>query len=150
MDITFRLMNKTDRNSVLCMMRTFYNSPALITNGSEEIFAANFDNSINNSPYLESYVILDNSNVIGYTMLAKSFSTEFGKECIWFEDLYLKESYRNKGIIPCFINFIKQKYSDKLLRLEAEEENLHAIHVYKKAGFKELPYKEYYFNSSDT
>ena len=145
-NIIFRQMDKNDKDAVLNMMRTFYHSPALITNGSEEIFAANFENSVNNNPYLESYIISYNSEIIGYTMLAKSFSTEFGRECIWFEDLYLKENYRNKGIIPDFINFIKQKYSDKLLRLEVEKENSHAVHIYEKAGFKLLPYKEYYID----
>ena len=145
-NIIFRQMNKNDRADVLDMMRTFYQSPALFTNGSEEIFQANFDNSVNNNPYLESYIILYKNEVIGYTMLAKSFSTEFGKECIWFEDLYLKENYRNKGIIPDFIEFIKNKYSDKLLRLEVEKENSHAVHVYEKAGFKMLPYREYYID----
>ena len=128
------------------MMRTFYNSPALYTNGSEEIFTANFDNSVNKNPFLESYIISDDDEIIGYTMLAKSFSTEFGKECIWFEDLYLKEEYRNKGIIPEFISFVKNKYQNCLLRLEVEKDNTHAVHVYEKAGFKNLPYAEYYIN----
>lgn len=139
-------MKKEDKNAVLEMMRTFYHSPALYTNGSEEIFAANFENSVNGNPFLESYIILSNKEIIGYTMLAKSFSTEFGKECIWFEDLYLKEEYRNNGIIPQFIDFIKNKYKGKLLRLEVEKENLHAVHVYEKAGLKKLPYAEYYIN----
>ncbi|MCR5261430.1 MAG: GNAT family N-acetyltransferase [Candidatus Gastranaerophilales bacterium] len=139
-------MKKEDKTAVLNMMRTFYNSPALYTNGSEEIFAANFDNSVNDNPFLESYIISDDSEIIGYTMLAKSFSTEFGKECIWFEDLYLKEEYRNKGIIPQFIDFIKSKYQGRLLRLEVEKENKHAVHVYENAGFKTLPYAEYYID----
>lgn len=146
MNISFRRMDEEDKTAVLNMMRTFYHSPALYTNGSEEIFLANFENSVNNTPFLESYIILNDSEIIGYTMLAKSFSTEFGKECIWFEDLYLKENYREKGIIPQFIDFIKNKYQDKLLRLEVEKDNKHAIYVYEKAGFKKLPYNEYYMN----
>ena len=139
-------MKKDDKTAVLDMMRNFYNSPALYTNGSEEIFEANFDNSVVDNPFLESYIISDDNIIIGYTMLAKSFSTEFGKECIWFEDLYLKEEYRNKGIIPQFIDFIKNKYQGRLLRLEVEKENKHAVHVYEKAGFKQLPYAEYYID----
>ena len=121
MNIIFRQMKKEDKIDVLNMMRTFYNSPALYTNGSEEIFAANFNNAVNNNSFLEGYIISNDSSIIGYTMLAKSFSTEFGRECIWFEDLYLKEEYRNKGIIPEFIDFIKNKYQEKLLRLEVEK-----------------------------
>ena len=139
-------MDEKDRDSVLEMMKTFYNSPALFTNGSEDIFKANFENSVNGNPYLESYVISDGGSIIGYAILVKSFSTEFGKECIWFEDLYLKEEYRNKRIISEFLYVIKKKYPDKLLRIEVEKNNAHAVHVYKKAGFKELPYAEYYID----
>ena len=145
MNILFRQMQKEDKTAVLDMMRTFYNSPALYTNGSEEIFASNFENSVNGNQFLESYIIADDREIIGYTMLAKSFSTEFGKECIWFEDLYLKEEYRNKGIVPQFIDFVKNKYKDKLLRLEVEKDNTHAVYVYEKSGFKKFPYSEYYF-----
>ena len=75
-------------------------------------------------------------------MIAKSFSTEFGKPCIWFEDLYLKPEFRGFGIIPSFIEYIKQNYPECIYRLEVEKENTHAIHVYKKSNFKELPYTE--------
>lgn len=75
-------------------------------------------------------------------MIAKSFSTEFGKKCIWFEDLYLKKEYRGLGIIPNFIEFIESLYPDTILKLEVEADNTHAMYVYKKQGFKELPYIE--------
>ena len=57
-------------------------------------------------------------------------------------DLYLKEEYRGLGIIPNFIEFIESLYPDTILKLEVEAENEHAVHVYKKRGFKELPYQE--------
>lgn len=145
MKITFRKMENTDRNAVLEMMRVFYRSAAVYTDGNEEIFSSDFENSVSGSPYLEGYIITADDCVAGYTMLAKSFSTEFGKECIWLEDLYLKENYRNKGIIPEFIDFVKNKYPDKLLRIEVEKENSHAVYVYEKCRFKKLPYYEYYY-----
>lgn len=79
-------------------------------------------------------------------MVTKSFSTEFGKICIWIEDLYLKEYCRGKGIIPEFINYLKSVYPNVIFKLEVEEENSHAVHVYKKCGFKELPYSEMIMN----
>ena len=62
-----------DREIVIDMMRRFYHSPALITNGSEEIFSSNVDNCLKNSPYLEGFVFVAEDKVIGYAMLAKSF-----------------------------------------------------------------------------
>ena len=137
-----RKIRQEDREIVINMMRRFYNSPALITNGSEEIFASNVDNCLSNSPYLEGYVFTVVGKVIGYGMLAKSFSTEFGGECIWIEDIYLEEEYRGQGIGSKFIHYVKDTYSDKVLRLEAESDNAKAIATYEKNGFKKLPYME--------
>ncbi|MCC8050137.1 MAG: GNAT family N-acetyltransferase [Clostridiales bacterium] len=56
--------------------------------------------------YLEGYVVESNGTVCGYSMIAKSFSTEFGKPCIWVEDLYIKENYRGTGIGMQFFTFL--------------------------------------------
>ena len=76
------------------------------------------------------------------SLKSKSFSTEFGKKCIWIEDLYLKPEYRGKGIGSKFFAFIEEKYPDCILRLEVEEENERAIKVYSKCGYEVLPYME--------
>ena len=134
-----------DRECVIDMMRRFYHSPALITNGSEEIFANNVDNCLKNSPYVEGFVFIVEGKTIGYAMLAKSFSTEFGSECIWIEDIYLEEDYRGRGIGSQFIQYVKDTYSDKILRLEAECDNKKAHLTYEKNGFDKLPYMEFVF-----
>ena len=137
-----RRMNESDRESVMDMMRTFYASPAVLTNGSDEIFVADIEECVSDSPYAEGYVFEDSSEIIGYSMLAKSYSTEYGKRCIWIEDIYIKEGYRGKGIGSEFFRFLEESYPDVLFRLEAEEENERAIHVYKKSGFDVIPYLE--------
>ncbi|MBQ3492745.1 MAG: GNAT family N-acetyltransferase [Clostridia bacterium] len=131
-----------DKNTVIEMMRVFYSSPAVLSNGSEEIFNADVDACLNDSPYLEGYVFEENSKIQGYAMLAKSFSTEFGKPCIWIEDLYILSEYRGLGLGSGFFEFIKQQYPNALFRLEVEEENERAVKVYKKCGFEVLPYME--------
>ena len=78
----------------------------------------------------------------GYAMVAKSFSTEFGKPCMWIEDLFLKETARGLGFGTGFLRYIEEKYPDAILRLEVESENERAVHVYKKCGFRVLPYME--------
>ena len=137
-----RLMQEKDKNSILDMMRVFYASPAVLSNGSEEIFCADIDNCIGNSPYLEGYVFENDNELLGYGMIAKSFSTEFGKPCIWIEDLYIKPEFRGKGIGSAFFSHVEKKYPNHVYRLEVEEENERAICVYKKNGFEVLPYME--------
>ncbi len=139
---TIRTMTLNDKEAVIEMMRDFYTSPAVHTNGSEEIYESDVDNCVNDCPYLEGYIFEEDGQIQGYAMLAKSFSTEFGKPCIWIEDIYIKEAYRGLGIGGKFFDFIEEKYKNVVFRLEAEEENERAVHVYKKCGYEVLPYME--------
>ena len=137
-----RKMTRDDKNTVIDMMRVFYASPAVLSNGSEEIFEADVENCVNDSPYLEGFVFEGNGEIQGYGMIAKSFSTEFGRPCIWVEDLYMKPECRGTGIGSRFFDYLEQTYIDCIFRLEVEEENERAIHVYEKNGFAVLPYME--------
>ena len=142
MNCIIRSMTREDAQHVIDMMRVFYASPAVLSNGSEEIFRNDVENCVNDSPYLEGYIIEDGHKILGYGMVAKSFSTEFGKPCMWIEDLYLKDDYRGMGLGSKFLNFIAEKYPEAILRLEVEEENERAIKTYRKCGFEVLPYME--------
>ena len=142
MEMTIRAMRLEDKSSVLEMMRVFYASPAVLSNGSEEIFENDVDMCINDNPYLEWFIIESSNDIQGYAMIAKSFSTEFGKSCIWIEDLYIKDEYRGLGIGKKLMEFITKKYTDCIFRLEVEEENKRAIKLYEKSGFSVLPYME--------
>lgn len=135
-------MKKEHTDEVFQMMKVFYSSPAVSTNGSDEIFMSDIQNCINDNPYLEGYVFAEQDKIMGYAMAAKSFSTEFGKPCVWIEDIYIKPDYRGKGIGSQFLDYIEQKYRDSILRLEVEEDNTAAVHIYKKSGFDVLPYME--------
>lgn len=124
------------------MMEIFYNSPAVSTNGSREIFEKDIANCIGDSPYLEGFVFEKDDEILGYGMIAKSFSTEFGKPCIWIEDLYIQPQYRGTGIGSSFFNYLYTSFADCIFRLEVEPENTRAVHVYEKNGFTTLPYME--------
>ena len=129
MSFVIRLMKREDKTTVFDMMKVFYNSPAVLSNGSDEIYNNDIENCVNDCPFLEGYIFEEDGNILGYAMTAKSFSTEFGKPCIWIEDLYIKPEYRGKGIGSSFFKYI-------------EEENENAIHVYRKNGYEVLPYME--------
>jgi ribosomal protein S18 acetylase RimI-like enzyme len=135
-------MNKSDKDIVYNMMKEFYSSPAVSTNGSDEIFNTDIKYSIEDNPYLEGYVVEYNNKVIAYTMLAKSFSTEFGKPCIWIEDIYIIPEFRGQKLGEKIIAFIDEKYPKHLIRLEAEDDNVRAIKLYEKCGFTRFPYVE--------
>ena len=137
-----RPMNAQDTAAVFDMMCVFYASPAVHTNGSAEILRSDLDACVGDNPFLEGYVFEHGQEIQGYAMVAKSFSTEFGKPCIWIEDLYLKEAYRGLGIGKQFFDFITAKYEGCIFRLEVEPENERAVKLYQKCGFSVLPYME--------
>ena len=126
------------------MMRVFYASDAVHTNGSDAIFRNDIQACVSDNPYLEGMVFLREGEVVGYAMIAKSFSTEFGRRCIWIEDIYLQPQVRGLGLPGRFFQYMQALYPDAILRLEAEEENHRAVRAYRKAGFEELPYLELY------
>lgn len=127
---------------VVSMMRTFYASPAVFTNGSEEIFQRDVEECVGDSPFASGYLLQRDGEIAGYAMLAFGYSTEFGKRTVWIEDIYVKDSFRSAGIGSGFLKFVQENFPGYLLRLEVERENIPAVHVYKKAGFEELPYME--------
>lgn len=140
-DIEIIPMTIDDKTIVVEMMDDFYSSPAVATAGSIDIFESNVENCVSkDNPLVEGYILKYKGEVAGYTMIAKSFTTEFAKYCLWLEDLYLKSDFRGKGIIPYFLKFLQEKYPDYMFKLEVENENEHAVHVYKKYGFESFPY----------
>ena len=135
-------MQKGDKAAVIEMMRTFYASPAVLTNGSEEIFNADVDACVSDSPYAEGFVYEAGGEIVAYSMIAKSFSTEYGRPCVWIEDIYVKENFRGHGIGTEILKYIEGISNGALLRLEAESDNESAIRVYKNCGFEIMPYVE--------
>lgn len=144
-NIVLRSMRKGDRAEVLEMMREFYSSEATLTNGSDEIFSRDIAECLSDRPFLQGYVFAfkdaDNS-LWGYAMTAHSFSTEFGRDCIWIEDLYLREEARGLGLASFFFDYLEERYPEAVFRLEAENGNEDAMEVYKHRGFLEFPYTE--------
>lgn len=140
--VIIRNMTEADAAQVLEMMRIFYASPAVLTNGSEEIFATDVENCVGGCPYLEGYVFEDGPAIQGYAMLAKSFSTEYGKPCIWIEDIYIRPEGRGAGIGTAFFAELERRYPNALLKLEVERENAGAVRMYQRCGFEILPYTE--------
>ena len=137
-----RIMKAEDGKIVADMMRVFYASPAVLSNGSDEIFKRDIEACLGDNPYAEGYVFEMAGVVVGYGMIAKSFSTEFGKPCVWIEDIYVMEEYRGRGIGSEFIQFVMENNPNCVIRLEVEEDNKRAIDVYHKNGFSVLPYME--------
>ena len=108
MDFIIRQFKSNDKDEIISMMKVFYSSDVVQTNGSQKIFEKDFDICISDNQVLTGFVFERDNEVLGYSMIAISFSTEYGKQCVWLEDLYVKPQYRGIGIIPKFIKFVEK------------------------------------------
>lgn len=139
-----RKFKENDFEIICKLMRDFYDSPAVFGKISDEIISRNVKNCINNSAYVEGFVFEENNEILGYSLVSKGYSSEYGGLCIWFEDIYIKSEHTGKGIGSKFFEFAEDLYKDTAVRyrLEVEENNEKAISLYKKRGFKRLDYVE--------
>ena len=140
---SLRPMEASDKTEVIRMMRGFYASEAVHTNGSEKVFNNDVDACVSGNPFASGYVFTrEDGSICGYSMLAHSYSTEYGRPVIWIEDLFIEDDARHKGLSDMLFDLVRKKYPDHVHRLEVEETNLRAIRTYKKNGFTTLGYAE--------
>lgn len=137
-----RKIESRDREIVYSLMREFYDSPALLENVPDEILRRDIDDCLGDLPFVEGYVFEKDGDIIGYGMIAKSYSTEFACICIWVEDLYLLPLYRGQGLGGKFFIFLEDLYKNQPVRfrLEVEPNNSNAIKAYQKNGYRQLGY----------
>ncbi len=139
---SIRKMVKSDTDEVFKMMCDFYSSPAIVHKASESVLKKDIEDCVGDLPFVEGFVFENDGSIAGYSMIAKSYSTEFGGQCLWIEDLYIRPQFRGLGIGTKFFSYIEEFYKNDAVRfrLEVEKDNSRAIEVYKKCGYKQSPY----------
>ena len=142
--MTIRPLTAADFADVLCMMKVFYASDALLVHPEEEILRQTLQDAVGESPFLQGYGFETEEGLVGYGMVTQSYSTEAGGLCAWIEDIYIHPSSRGKGYGTAFLDFVYRQYKDRVvrIRLESEPENESAMAVYRKAGYEILGYTQ--------
>ena len=144
MEITFRNFVKEDRESFFVMVKKFYAPPAVLHFPSDEVMLSAFDAAIEMPEFVKGYLFECDGKPAGYAMVSLKFETEVGGLAAWIEELFVEEEFRGKGIGSRFFEFLAEEFKGKIkrIRLEAGEDNLDAIRLYKRLGFEPLDYKQ--------
>ena len=119
-NIIIRSMKEEDFSEVLEMMKVFYASPALLSDPSEDVMKRDIADCLGDNPFIECFVFENNTGVImGYSMVAHSYSTECGGNCVWVEDIYIKpERILQVSSLNILTICMEKKLSDSDLRLK--------------------------------
>ena len=98
-----------------------------------------FEEFISDENLGKSYLIFVDNEIVGYTIITYVFSFEYKGKIAFIDELYIKETYRGKGIGSEIIKFIKNechKLKLKLIYLEVENHNLKAQKLYIANDFE--------------
>ena len=137
-----RKLTQNDRQLYITMAKEFYHSDAVLHPVPDEYFEKTADEALASDAYAQIYILECDGEPAGYGLTAKTFSQEAGGYVIWLEELYIRPSYRSRGLGSEFFACVENKYAGKAVRfrLEVEEDNTRAIALYKRLGYEVLDY----------
>lgn len=138
-----RKMTSADRALYKTLSLEFYATDAVDHPLPPSYFDAVFDEILREGPYMDGYILSVDGSDAGYAVVSKMWAVEAAGLCAWVEDIYIRSSYRGKGLGGEFFRFLKEAYPQaNRFRLEVEEENASAVALYRKHGFEFLPYAQ--------
>lgn len=144
--LNIRDITVNDRDEYLSMYKNLYDSDATTTDYDEEIAILNFNNAISDSKSIRCLIFEYKDMVLGYAFLSFSYSTSKASQCIWLEDLFIKEPARKKGVGSYFMDWLVKEYKNKAksVKLEVTKTNVHARRFYERLNFQESGYMQMY------
>ena len=141
--MVIRKLEARDREVYLAMAKDFYSSPAVLENIPEENITRSFIEFTGGTPFGDAFIFEENGDVIGYGVLAYTYSQEAGGKVVWLEEIYVCRECRGRGLGSEFIDFVLEKIPAKRYRLETEPENEDAARLYIRKGFELFEYVNY-------
>ena len=135
--IQFKPSVLVDVETIVPMMQEFYaidNYPINI-----DVSKALLQEFISNENLGQSWLILSDTEIVGYIILTFIFSFEYQGKIAFLDELYLTKKMRGKGLGTKTLEFIQsesQKLSLRLIYLEVEQHNEKAQKLYLASRFE--------------
>lgn len=136
----FRELTRFDKELYLKYVDIFYHTDVVESPVPEENYEATFNELMRSDDYLKCYIFECEGEACGFVLLSKSFSQEAGGISVTIEEIYIDEKYRGRGLATEFFEYLKGIDEIKRLRIEVEDYNEGAKHLYERMGFELLPY----------
>ena len=95
------------------------------------------------NPYLKIITYVEKDKIIGFLLYSLIYDR------IEIEQFEVITKERGRGIGDKLLNYLIEKYKDsdiKNITLEVKEDNIVAINLYKKYGFKKVSTREKYYD----
>lgn len=139
--LIIRDIKEQDRQEFIAMAKEFYGGPACDHDIPQEHFERTLQECLRSKAYSRVLMLEDETGVVGYFLLAITWSNEAGGMAVWLEELFFKSGSRGKGYGTQAFAWVEQEYPNaKRFRLEATRSNRKAIALYERLGYQELEY----------
>ena len=116
-------------------------------NELEESFSyvlKDLNSDLANNPFNHFLLYIENNKIVGFINYYLIY------EKIEIANFNVLEEYQDNHIGTKLIEYLINKYPDKEnITLEVREDNVKAIHVYEKMGFKRVSIRKGYYNGID-
>ncbi len=138
------LLKQNDKENCIEMMKEFYNSSAVLHDVPQKFIEDTVANALANSPYVKIVMCKSGDVCAGYCNISLTFSSEVGGNVVLIEEIYVRENFQGKGLGTKMLSYVREKFDSetKRYRLEVMHDNLAAIKLYERLGFKNLDYKQ--------
>ena len=144
--LIIRDVTEADREQAVAMMKEFYKSPACLHEVPEEHFHRTITEAAGPNPAVRLMMLEEQEGdeaprTVGYAHFVVSWNNEAGGQQIWFDEMVFNENARGKGYGTQVFAWMEKEYPDvKRIRMEVTRENIRAIALYERMGYKHLDY----------
>jgi GNAT superfamily N-acetyltransferase len=135
---TFKLAETFDLETILQLMREYYNFDHL--DFHEYLARTALEQLVKDNSLGRVWLIQVEDEAIGYAVLTLGYSLEYRGRDAFVDELYIRESYRDRGIGTETLKFIETNcytLGIRALHLEVERNNTKAQSTYRKFGFED-------------
>lgn len=139
--LTINKANFEDRDIYIKLASKLYCSDAVDHSIDSSNFKKTFDYLHENNTYGQIYIIKFNEEIVGYTLISKTFSQEVAGMVLLIEEIFIIDKYRDLGIGKGVFEYLENEYNGyKRIRLELTNSNIKAKKLYENLGFSCLEY----------
>jgi diamine N-acetyltransferase len=136
MATTFAVATRSDISTLVQFMREYYEFDHLTFD--ENVARAALERMVGDDSLGRIWLIHHADETVGYLVLTLGYSLEYGGRDAFIDEVYLRSSYRRKGIGTTALAFAEEQcriLGVRALHLEVERTNTNAYGVYRKVGF---------------
>lgn len=147
-----RKVEAKDRAVFLELADQFWHTPAVHQPIERSHHEKTFDLLMEGTPFAAAHLIEYQGKVVGYGLLAFTYSNEAGGNAVWLEELFVRPEFQGMGLGRDYILFVHEEYGDwaARFRLEIDSRNKGAAKLYERHGYRKMPYLELYRDGKNT